>query len=77
MELWIEAINAFWEGDPAAIICPTCGEAPPLVAWIYEPQWGFGTLGVTFWNWPRLSPDFIAKLGGVLSHPVKYVTGKL
>jgi hypothetical protein len=42
-----------------------------------DPPWGFGSLGITFWNWGELSDAFVAEPLAHLGHRVMLVTGKI
>jgi hypothetical protein len=57
--------------------CATCGGAAGLNDWRWEPPWAFGYFGLQFWNWPELSPSFIAELSGRLGHRVVVVADTL
>lgn len=75
---WSDALNEWYTSSGDGLMrCPACGETRPVTEWTYDPAWGFGCLGFTFWNWPVLSPAFVEEVGRVLGHPVKLVVGKL
>jgi hypothetical protein len=73
-EGWIDAVGA-WAGgeDAASYACERCGAAAPLAAWRGPWPWGFGSLGVEFWNWPPLSEAFVEGLGQHLGHDLVLV----
>jgi len=75
---WFEAVGAWAEGDDAAqFACPKCNLAEPLPAWRGPSQWGFGSLGVRFWNWPPLSDAFIRAVTEQLGHETVLVRGRI
>ncbi|MFT3900137.1 MAG: hypothetical protein QM728_07845 [Gordonia sp. (in: high G+C Gram-positive bacteria)] len=44
--------------------CPSCGAGHRTHGWLWDDgePWALGFLGLTFWNWPELSDDFLARL---------------
>lgn len=77
-EGWSEAVEAWSEGDDAVTFaCPRCGRPERLADWDGEFPWGFGHLGLTFWNWPPLSASFMREVAGLLGHRWVLVRGKL
>jgi len=54
--------------DRVTFACPRCGQARPLREWRGQFQWGFGYLGLEFWNWPPLSEEFIQSVTRQLRH---------
>jgi len=41
------------------------------------PPWGFDNLGFTFWNWPPLAGEFVARVAALLEHRVVVVRGAM
>jgi len=39
-----------------------------LAEWRGPWPWGFGNLGLTFWNWPPLSEKFVQTITSKLRH---------
>jgi hypothetical protein len=77
-EGWSDAVDAWYEGDDAAAYpCPKCGQSERLTEWGGEFPWGFGNLGLTFWNWPPLSASFVREVTELLGHRSALVRGKL
>jgi hypothetical protein len=74
---WSEAITEWFEGGLGIHECGHCQTAYPITAWIFEPAWGFSSLGCTFWNWPPLKPSFLEDIARVLGHRIQYIAGKL
>lgn len=63
--------------DDASWRCPSCGRSERLPDWDGPWAWGFCHLGVTFWNWPPLLPEFVRSLEEVAGHKARVVHGKL
>lgn len=72
-----DAIAEWYAGGDGRRACPACGSALALNDWDWEPRWAFGCLGLTFWNWPPLRPDFVAGVAGRLGHRAVLVAGRL
>jgi hypothetical protein len=72
-----ENISSWYRGGDGVEPCPACGRIVGLNEWRWEPPWGFGYLGFTFWNWPRLRPDFVAEVAELLGHRVVLPYGKM
>ena len=71
---WMDAVGAWFGGDDlVSFPCPSCGQQALLTEWRGPWPWGFGNLGIEFWNWPSLSDDFIhaitRKLGRSIGWP--------
>jgi hypothetical protein len=72
------ALEAWYRGGPELGSCVHCGHEVALNDWRWEEMpWVFGALGLTFWNWPPLAPDFVADIGRHLGHRVRSTAGKL
>lgn len=75
---WIDAVGAWADGDDkVAYTCERCGASAPLTGWRGPWQWGFGSLGVEFWNWPPLSELFIQRLAQRLGHTLVLVLRRM
>jgi hypothetical protein len=75
---WAGAVEQWLAGDDrTAFACPVCGGAERLNEWRGPFQWGFGHIGIEFWNWPRLSDDFVRAVGQVLGSRVIVVDARL
>jgi len=48
-----DTIDAWFDGGRGEHPCPRCGHLVGLNEWTWSPPWGFGHLGIKFWNWPR------------------------
>jgi hypothetical protein len=57
--------------------CPHCGHSVGLNDWTWSPPWGFGYLGITFWNWPPVKSEFLAEIGDRLGHRTVHPCGKM
>jgi hypothetical protein len=72
--LWCDAAGAWFDGDDlASFPCPSCGQRALLTEWRGPWLWGFGNLGVAFWNWPPLSDSFLHAITGKLRHRTVFV----
>jgi hypothetical protein len=75
---WIEAVDAWSEGDDSATFtCPACGRPERLTEWEGPLPWGFGNLGLEFWNWTPLSEQFVREISERLGHRMILVRSKL
>jgi len=75
---WFDAVGA-WAGgdDDASFACPDCQRTRRLAEWRGPWPWGFGNLGLEFWNWPPLSDAFVRAVGERLQHRVVVVRSHL
>jgi hypothetical protein len=77
-EPWVEAVDAWYGGDEAAAFaCPACARPERLTEWNGPRPWGFGSLGLEFWNWAPLSDRFVREVTEKLGHRTLVVRGKL
>jgi hypothetical protein len=77
-ERWVEAVDAWYAGDDAAAFtCPACGSSELLTEWNGPRPWGFGSLGLAFWNWTLLSDRFVREVTEKLGHRTLVVRSKL
>ncbi|WP_224368588.1 hypothetical protein [Hyalangium versicolor] len=75
---WMEAVDAWYEGDNSVTFtCPACGRPEQLTAWDGPVPWGFGNLGLEFWNWTPLSERFVREVSEKLGHRTVLVRSKL
>lgn len=73
---WGNAVGEWFdESGPGRLPCPECEIAVPVTEWGYDPPYGFSCLGITFWNWPPLSPRFVDAIAELLGHRVILVRG--
>jgi hypothetical protein len=70
-------IDVWYGGGASEHPCPNCRHLVGLNDWEWSPPWGFGHLGIMFWNWPRLSPDFLAEVSQRLGHRTVHPYGKM
>ncbi len=60
------------------IICPGCSQAYSITQYKFDPNWAFGNLGFTFWNWSsEFKEDFVKELEALTGHRIELVYGKL
>jgi hypothetical protein len=77
-DAWVEAVDAWSEGEDTVVFaCPECGRPERLTEWSGEWPWGFGNLGLEFWNWSPLSERFVREVAEQLGHRTVLVRGKL
>jgi hypothetical protein len=74
---WGDVIGEWYAGKAALLRCPHCKTSTAITEWVFDPPWGFGNLGLVFWNWPPLKDDFISEIGDRLKHQIVVVKGKL
>ncbi len=75
---WHDAVDAWWGGNAtASLSCPQCGVPERLTEWTGDAPWGFGFLGLEFWDWSPLSERFIREVTEQLGHRTVVVRGKL
>jgi hypothetical protein len=78
IEGWGDAAQEWYDSNgPGILTCPRCGNVEPVTEWGYDPPYGFGNLGFTFWNWPPLKPSFVAEVSQRLGHRTVLVVGKV
>lgn len=71
---WSDAVGAWFDGDDrASFPCPSCNRQALLTEWRGPWPWGFGHLGVVFWNWPPLSESFRQAITRKLGHRTVFV----
>lgn len=77
-DTWVEAVSRWYDGDDAVQVpCPQCEHPERLTDWTGEWPWGFGNLGLEFWDWTPLSEQFMRELTEHLGHRTVLVRGKL
>ncbi len=77
-DTWVEAVDAWYAGDDAvAFTCPACGRSERLTEWTGRWPWGFGNLGLEFWNWTPLSERFVREVTEKLRHRTTLVSSEL
>jgi hypothetical protein len=75
---WSAALDEWYEGNGQGVLpCEHCGAEAPIAEWQHDPPWGFGNVGVEFWNWPPLREDFLKALAEVAGHRFRLVYGKI
>jgi hypothetical protein len=77
-EAWDAAILEWYNREGAGMLgCRNCPQVTAIDEWIYDPPWGFGELGFTFWNWPMMRERFVEELRAQFKHKTVFVVGKL
>jgi hypothetical protein len=67
------AAQEWYYGRGGAFRCPRCREPAPIQKWRIKPAWGFGHLGLSFWNCPPLKPGFVGAVAAQLGSQPKLV----
>lgn len=68
---------SWWESNDGPSECPHCGSTVGINDWLWASQFAFAYLGLEFWNWPALSPDFVDQVGQRTGSRVVLGTGKV
>jgi hypothetical protein len=68
IEVVVEASEEWADGGPSGLRCLGCGATIDLNEWTWDSPWAFAMLGFRFWNWPRLTDDFLADFADRLGH---------
>jgi hypothetical protein len=72
-----DTIGIWFDGGDGGHPCPSCDRVVDLNDWAWSPPWGFGYFGLKFWNWPPLSPRFLAEVSERLGHRIVTPRGKV
>jgi hypothetical protein len=72
-----EEFDNWSKKEKATLICPHCGESSDLESYRIGDTIGLSNLGLTFWNWPELTPEFISKLKVILGKEIKVIYGHI
>ena len=76
---WEDAMDE-WVNETGndILTCPSCGHSYSITEYIFEPNWAFGELGFTFWNWGgQFKDEFIKELEQLTGSTISVVYGKL
>ncbi|MFJ3711916.1 hypothetical protein OG204_06110 [Streptomyces sp. NBC_01387] len=71
-----QGIEAWRATGHAGVSCPSCVKPIPMTEWLWAPGFALGSLAVDFWNWPRLSREFVAEAERQTGHRIEELTGK-
>ena len=76
---WGPALDEWMkESGNDKIVCPSCTKLFSITEYKFEPNWAFGNVGFTFWNWgSEFKDDFIKDLEQLTGHKINLVYGKL
>ncbi len=66
-------LTPWFEQASDGLICPQCAKEAAIHSYTFRPAWGFSNLGFSFWNWPRLTQDFIKQFEARLGYPISIV----
>ncbi|MEV6106758.1 hypothetical protein AB0M28_18875 [Streptomyces sp. NPDC051940] len=73
-----QAVDTWHATGAAEVTCPACARPVPLAEWEWADDYhAFAYLGLEFWNWPPLRPEFVEQVAGVIGHRIRVVWGKL
>ncbi|MEQ8925098.1 MAG: hypothetical protein RLO81_04755 [Fulvivirga sp.] len=74
---WGEKIGSWINEENDKINCQECDNDSSITDYIFEPTWGLGEFGLTFWNWPSLTLDFLNELRKLFDTDIKVINGRL
>jgi len=74
---WADAIERWDKRQADNLQCGECRKEASIVDYIFRPFWGFGDLGLEFWNWPNLTPKFLSDLKEVMGCDIAVIRGRL
>lgn len=74
-----DALDTWYSGGSSLVRCPHCERTVEFNDWRWVDGMPFalGFLGLTFWNWPELSAQFVRQVADRLGHRVVVTGGKL
>jgi len=74
-----DALDTWYSGGSSLVQCPQCDRMIEFNDWrrVGGPPFAVGFLGLTFWNWPELSGQFVQQVEDRLGHRVVVTGGKL
>lgn len=61
----------------ATLTCPHCGVTANLIEYKVDKSISFSNFGLTFWNWPDLTTDFLERLMDVAGTEIMRINGHL
>ena len=75
---WGQALDE-WTNETGKdkITCPNCKSVNSITEYKFEPNWGFGNLALTFWNWPSLKEGFIKDIEKLIERKIRIIYGRL
>lgn len=77
-EPFSDALGSWYAGGPGQVRCPHCGLPADFNDWRWDGRpFAVGFLGLTFWNWPELSTQFVRQVADHLGHRIVLTGGKL
>ena len=75
---WGSSLENWYSGtDFDKIKCQKCGIENSVTEFDFKPTWAFGNFAITFWNWTKLNPKFVAKLEKIIGTELKSVYGRI
>ncbi len=76
---WSAALDEWMSESPNdQVVCPECNQFHSVSELVFSPNWGFGEIGFTFWNWGRpFNQIFIDEMEKVLGCKTTVIYGKL
>lgn len=72
---YYEACDEWMKGGIGNLRCEECGVVAPVSRWGHDSVL-CGTLGLVFWDWPSLSPEFLHELSERTGRRVSLIEGK-
>ena len=74
---WGEIIARWFNGQNDNLKCVQCSTESSIVDYEFKPTWAFGELGLTFWNWQRLTSTFLDDLKKLWNRDLKVIYGRV
>ncbi len=74
---WTDAVQEWYDGKNGIIKCELCQQNTSIIEYDFQPKWGFGELGFTFWNCPQFKEEFIVDIENLLESKIEIVFGRL
>lgn len=76
IDAYYQACDDWLNGGTGQLHCDQCSTTEPVPDWEHDDLL-CGTLGLVFWNWPGLSPNFLGELSRHIGHRVSLIQGKM
>jgi hypothetical protein len=80
MELFHSVFPEFdkWtNSERATLTCPHCGTISNIEKYKIDSSLSFSNFGLTFWNWPDLTNNFIEQLKSVIGTEIRRINGHI
>jgi DNA-directed RNA polymerase subunit RPC12/RpoP len=64
-------------GENATLTCPHCGSTSNIEKYKIDNSLSFSNFGLTFWNWPDLTTNFLEQLKSVIGIEIRRINGHI